>query len=94
MNVGEIYLNSIDKDGTGTGYDLQTIKSIVNEINTPLIVAGGAGNGKHLIECLNLNEVSAVATANLFNFIGNGLTNARNEAVKSNLNLVKRDVNC
>jgi cyclase len=92
LNIGEIYLNSMNKDGTGTGYDINTIKSIVTEIKTPLIVAGGAGNGQHLVECLKLNGVNAVATANLFNFVGNGLPKARNEAIRSNLNIVCRDV--
>ena len=71
LGVGEIYLNSIDKDGTGFGYDFETIIESLKIINIPLIIAGGAGNESHLIEGLKIDSVSAVATANLFNFIGN-----------------------
>jgi cyclase len=87
FEVGEIYLNSIDKDGTGFGYDFDVIKQLSKSINKPLIIAGGAGNENHLIEGLKLDDVSAVATANLFNFIGNGLPNARKKIIQSGENL-------
>ncbi len=87
MNVGEIYLNSIDKDGTGFGYDFETIKSMEEQVTMPLIIAGGAGNESHLIEGLRMQGVSAVATANLFNFIGDGLPNARQRILESGENI-------
>ena len=90
LGVGEIYLNSIDRDGTGFGYDLKTINNLANFIKIPLIIAGGAGNEKHLLEGLNINEVSAVATANLFNFIGEGLPNARQYILNNKQNISNR----
>jgi cyclase len=87
FEVGEIYLNSIDKDGTGFGYDFDVIKNVSKRLNKPLIIAGGAGNENHLIEGLKLADVSAVATANLFNFIGDGLPNARKKIIQSGENL-------
>jgi cyclase len=87
LEVGEIYLNSIDKDGTGFGYDFKTIEKYDSRIKTPLIIAGGAGNELHFKEGLQYNNVSAVATANLFNFIGKGLPNARKFLLDSNENL-------
>jgi cyclase len=87
LGVGEIYLNSIDKDGTGFGYDFDTINDIIDCINLPLIIAGGAGNETHLLEGLKLEKINAVATANLFNFIGDGLINARDIILKKGENL-------
>ena len=89
LNVGEVYLNSIKQDGTGFGYDIKTIQKISSEIKIPLIVAGGAGNEKHLLEAINMEGVNAVATANLFNFIGDGLPNARSYMIENNCNLVQ-----
>jgi cyclase len=89
LGVGEIYLNSIDKDGTGFGYDFNTIDKISEDMKTPLIIAGGAGNESHLMEGLKRDKVDAVATANLFNFIGNGLTNARQKIIDENLNIAR-----
>jgi cyclase len=87
LGIGEIYLNSIDKDGTGFGYDFDTINKVINGINVPLIIAGGAGNESHLLEGLKLDKVNAVATANLFNFMGNGLPVARNILISNDVNL-------
>jgi cyclase len=87
LEVGEIYLNSIEKDGTGFGYDFETIKYLEKGIKMPLIIAGGAGNESHLIEGLQLSGVGAVSTANLFNFIGDGLPKARKKMLDTSINL-------
>jgi cyclase len=75
--VGEIYLNSIDRDGTGQGYDMQILDLLCDNISKPIILAGGAGNALHLAEGLADSRINAVATANLFNFVGSGLKDAR-----------------
>jgi cyclase len=87
LNIGEIYLNSIDQDGTGFGYDMQTVERMAEKIRCPLIIAGGAGNESHLSEGLALQGVNAVATANLFNFVGNGLPVARKKLLASGENI-------
>jgi cyclase len=75
--VGEIYLNSIDRDGTGQGYDLGLLQHLPKDFNLPVILAGGVGSARHLIEGFADPRVNAVATANLFNFVGDGLRRAR-----------------
>lgn len=75
--IGEIYLNSIDRDGTGQGYDLEMLSVLPNDWNMPIIIAGGVGNSGHLREGLEDSRVDAVATAHLFNFLGDGLAKAR-----------------
>jgi len=89
LGVGEIYLNSIDNDGTGFGYDLETINVVYNLIKVPLIIAGGAGNEIHLMDALKKDNIDAVATANLFNFIGDGLPNARKKIIEEKLNIAR-----
>jgi cyclase len=93
LGVGEIYLNSIDKDGTGFGYDQNLIDTVNKITSLPLIIAGGAGNENHLAQGLKLENVSAVATANLFNFIGNGLPNARSQIIAANENIANWNIN-
>lgn len=75
--VGEIYLNCIDRDGTGQGYDFDTLDLLPEGWSLPVILAGGVGNAKHFAEGLADPRVDAVATAHLFNFVGNGLQKAR-----------------
>jgi len=76
-SVGELYLNSINQDGTGQGYDLGLLDLIPHQLNLPTILAGGAGHSQHLIDGLLDERVDAVATAHLFNFVGDGLKKAR-----------------
>ena len=75
--IGEIYLNSMDRDGTGQGYDMGTLELLPTNCTKPVILAGGVGNSNHLDLGLRDNRVDAVATAHLFNFVGNGLESAR-----------------
>lgn len=89
LGVGEIIFNSIDNDGTGFGYDIENIKKYANFVNVPFIIMGGAGNEHHLNSGLSADGVSAVATANLFNFIGNGLPNARGHMLNYGANLAR-----
>jgi cyclase len=86
-DVGEIYLNSIDRDGTGQGFDFEILDLLPIKVNKPLILAGGAGNSNHLLLGLKDSRIDAVATANLFNFVGDGLSKARHELVANGIAL-------
>lgn len=79
MSVGELYLNSMDRDGTGQGFEMDLLELLPADIQIPIILAGGAGNSNHLLEAVSNARVDAVATANLFNFVGDGLERAREE---------------
>jgi len=87
--VGELYLNSMDRDGTGQGYDLKMLDHLPASIPIPLILAGGAGNFHHLAEGLSDNRVDAVATAHLFNFVGDGLEVSRVRLLEKGFNLAR-----
>ena len=89
LGVGEIYLNSMDKDGTGNGYLYEILSKINQIVKVPVIMAGGAGNWHHLLDGLQNENIDAVATANLFNFIGQGFPNARKKLLDSNVNLAR-----
>lgn len=83
--VGEVYFNSIDKDGTAQGLDLDVLDLLPESVKKPVIVAGGAGNSSHLLTALQDIRVDAVATANLFNFVGDGLQRARELLVRQGI---------
>lgn len=86
MGIGEILLNSMEKDGTGQGFDLSVIDRIGDTGNTPLIISGGAGRVDHFSEALVL-DYDAASTANLFNFIGDGLKRLREDLVAKKINI-------
>jgi cyclase len=68
LGAGEIFINSVSRDGAKVGFDITFIKCITEEVNIPIIAAGGAGHPDHCFELLNNTEVCAVAVGNMFNF--------------------------
>lgn len=69
MGAGEIFLNSIDRDGVMEGFDLELIKKVSKAINIPLIACGGAGEYKDLGMAIKAGA-SAVAAGSLFMYQG------------------------
>lgn len=84
--AGEVLLQSIRRDGTGNGLDLQLL-DIVGQVPVPLILMGGIGHAQHIVEGLSHPRVDAVATANLFNFVGDGLEAARQRCLDAGVDL-------
>ena len=87
--IGELYLNSIDRDGTGNGMDVSILGTLRAKLPIPVVLAGGAGKPSHLVEALASPFVNAVATANLLNFVGDGLRKARVAIRNSGIDLAE-----
>jgi cyclase len=68
--AGEIFINSIDRDGTLTGYDLVLLKEVCSQVSVPVVACGGAGSIRHFVEAVEQAHVSAVAAGSFFVFIG------------------------
>jgi cyclase len=84
LGVGEVMVNSIEQDGTGTGFDMKLVRQCMG-LPVPLIVAGGAGKPEHFADVLALPGVDAAATGNLFNFIGKGFERVRSHLLEKGL---------
>lgn len=69
LGAGEILVNSIDRDGTGKGYDIETIKAVAAAVNVPVIACGGAGSLEDLSLAINAGA-AAVAAGQMFVFHG------------------------
>lgn len=91
LGVGEIYLTSMDRDGTGQGYDLPLLNTIVKLCQVPIIASGGVGNYGHFVSGMQIENVTGASTANIFNFIGDGLTEARTHILTCNVPLATWD---
>lgn len=70
LGVGEVLLNSVDRDGTMQGYDMALIDSIICEIDVPLTVIGGAGTLNDISELVRKHRVIGAAAGSLFVFKG------------------------
>lgn len=68
LGAGEIFLNSIDRDGMANGYDIDVIKKTVNMLDIPVIACGGAADEDDFIELAESVDVSGIAAGNMFHF--------------------------
>lgn len=76
LGAGEILLTSMDRDGTGAGYDLPLIQAVSQAITLPVIASGGAGNLTHLADALEAGAHGVLA-ATIFHFHDSSLPRAR-----------------
>lgn len=70
FGAGEIIIQSVDKDGTYEGYDLELIKKISESVTIPVIALGGAGKFSHFRDAVNSGRASAVAAGSIFVYHG------------------------
>jgi cyclase len=68
MGAGEILINSVDRDGSYLGYDIDLINSICNVVKVPVICCGGAKNPNDFIDVFQKTTVSAASAGNFFHF--------------------------
>ncbi len=82
-NAGEIFLQSINCDGSLLGYDLNLLETVKNYINIPLIISCGAGNWSHVKNVLEKNYVSAASLTNIFHFTEKSIKNLKQDLKNS-----------
>ncbi len=66
--AGEILITSIDKDGTGLGFDKEITEKISKKVSIPTIASGGAGNSNQIIELLEQTGVDAVGLSSILHY--------------------------
>ncbi len=65
---GEILLGSVDRDGTMSGYDVDTIRAVSDAVGIPVIASGGAGSFQDMADAIKQGGADAVAAASIFHF--------------------------
>ncbi len=66
FGVGELLVNSLDRDGTQRGFDLKLLKAITDKVNIPVIASSGAGKKEDFLEVFQKTQVDAVLGASIF----------------------------
>jgi glutamine amidotransferase/cyclase len=66
LGAGEILLNSIDRDGTGAGFDLELVEAVCQAVTIPVIASSGAGKVEHFSEVFRATDVEAALAAGIF----------------------------
>jgi imidazole glycerol-phosphate synthase subunit HisF len=68
LGAGELCINSIDRDGTKLGYDLEITRQISEAVSIPVIASGGAGEPKHLYEAFTIGAADAALVASIVHY--------------------------
>jgi len=68
LGAGEIFLTSIDKDGSLKGYDIDMLKKVSLAVGIPVIASGGAGEWQHFVDAIVKGKSDAVSAANIFHY--------------------------
>ncbi len=84
--AGELLVTSMDRDGTGNGFDLELLKEITSKVTVPVIASGGVGNLEHLVEGVKNGGASAVLAASIFHFGKYKIKDARKAMTDAGLN--------
>jgi imidazole glycerol-phosphate synthase subunit HisF len=68
LGAGELLLTSMDRDGTGKGFDIELTRAIADAVRVPVIASGGVGTLDHLVEGIRDGHAAAVLAASIFHF--------------------------
>ncbi len=68
LGAGEILLTSMDRDGTGIGFDTELTRAVSDAVHVPVIASGGVGSLDHLVDGIREGGASAVLAASIFHF--------------------------
>jgi imidazole glycerol-phosphate synthase subunit HisF len=68
LGAGEILLTSMDRDGTGKGFNIALTRAIADAVYVPVIASGGVGTLEHLVEGIKAGHATAVLAASIFHF--------------------------
>lgn len=68
FGAGEILLTSMDRDGTGLGFDCELTAAIAAIVSIPVIASGGAGGPRHFVDVFSSGKADAALAASIFHF--------------------------
>jgi cyclase len=66
--AGEILLTSMDRDGTGSGFDCELTRAVADSVRIPVIASGGAGGARHFVEVFREGHADAALAASIFHY--------------------------
>ena len=68
LGAGEIFLTSVDREGTGQGLDINLIKQVHSSISIPLVVHGGVGKAEDIVSTIDQVPISGVSIASILHY--------------------------
>jgi len=87
LGAGELLVNSLDRDGTNAGYDIELLRSISESVNIPVIASSGAGDKQDFLKAFNEGRVDAALAASIFHYNKTTIPEIKKYLSKNNINV-------
>lgn len=87
LGAGEILLTSVDREGTGKGFDVELVRAVSHAVNVPVIASGGMGTLGHMLEVVREGGADAVAMAKVLHYRTHTLQQLRDGALREGLHV-------
>jgi cyclase len=87
LGAGEILLTSVDREGTGKGFDVELVRAVSQAVNVPLIASGGMGTTQHLLDVVRQGGADAVAMAKVLHYGTVSFPQVREAALREGLHV-------
>jgi cyclase len=68
MGAGEVFLTSVDREGTRKGFDIALVRAVTQEVSVPVIASGGMGKQEDMVDVVLQGEADAVAMADILHY--------------------------
>jgi imidazole glycerol-phosphate synthase subunit HisF len=83
--AGEILLTSMDRDGTGAGFECELTSRTARAVNIPVIASGGAGGAQHFVDVFREGQADAALAASIFHFGINDIRELKGELIRAGI---------
>jgi cyclase len=90
LGAGEIVITSVDREGTGQGYDLELVSKVANLVSIPVIAHGGAGKKEHVVDLLGRGEVSSAMISSIFHYNYINENDSKGSSLEGNVEFLNR----
>ena len=81
--AGEILLTSMDRDGTGAGFDCELTAAVAAAVSIPVIASGGAGSAQHFVDVFSAGHADAALAASIFHFSTHAVADLKQTLLKA-----------
>lgn len=83
--AGEILLTSMDRDGTGQGFDCELTAAVAGSVSIPVIASGGAGSAEHFAEVFSVGKADAALAASIFHFATHDIAELKQQLLEAGI---------
>jgi cyclase len=87
LGAGEILLTSVDREGTGKGFDVELVRAVSEAVSVPVIASGGLGSVSHMVEVVREGRADAVAAAKALHYNALSIEQLRRAALQEGVHV-------